>query len=156
MKQFIQKYNSDVTGTTTTFDRLIFRGSLRNLSYAEGMMGFLWVAKVLQKDFGSFVFEKCKQLKEANAEYASQMSRPIVYLPSSIACKEEEARKIAARDHIENGLITILSCVEPCRSFEVYRNKEIKKLQLVSRIRKCLHFYHYSFHPVFGLMSARI
>ncbi len=156
MKQFIQKYNSDVTGSIATFDRLVFRGSLRNLSYAEGMMGYLWAMKVLPKDFGSFVQEKSNQLKVATLEYAKQRYREIVYLPSSRTCKEEEARKVASNNHIQNGLITILSCVEPCRFFDIFRNRETKKLELVSRIRKCLHYYHYYIHPVFGFMNARI
>ena len=46
--------------------------------------------------------------------------------------------------------------VEPCQSFEVYRNRETKKLDLVPRPRKCLFPYHYWIHPVFGFMNARI
>jgi hypothetical protein len=31
-----------------------------------------------------------------------------------------------------------------------------KKLDLLSRLRKCLFLYHYWMHPVFGFMKARI
>ncbi len=50
----------------------------------------------------------------------------------------------------------VLSCVEPCRSFEVYRNRETKKRELVPRLRKCLFLYPYAIHPVFGFMNARM
>ena len=39
MQAFIQKYKAVVTGTLSGFDRLLLRGTLRNLSYVEGMMG---------------------------------------------------------------------------------------------------------------------
>jgi hypothetical protein len=38
----------------------------------------------------------------------------------------------------------------------VFRNRELKKLQLQPRLRKCLHLYHCFFHPQFGFMSAGI
>ena len=50
----------------------------------------------------------------------------------------------------------VLTCVEPCRSFEVYRDRDTKHLQLQPRIRKCLFLYHYLVHPVFGFLNARI
>jgi hypothetical protein len=33
MKQFIEKYQEQVTGVLTGFDRVVFRGSLRRLNY---------------------------------------------------------------------------------------------------------------------------
>ena len=66
------------------------------------------------------------------------------------------ARRIAAQQKVRSGPVCGLTCVEPCRSFEVYRNQETKKLELVSRLRKCLFLYHYGIHPVFGFMNARL
>ena len=50
----------------------------------------------------------------------------------------------------------MLSCVEPCVSFDIYRCREQKQLQLERRQRKCLHLYHYWMHPEFGFMHGRI
>jgi hypothetical protein len=47
------------------------------------------------------------------------------------------ARGIASADGIREGLICVLTCVEPCMSYEVYRNREKKLLELVPRQRKC-------------------
>jgi hypothetical protein len=71
-------------------------------------------------------------------------------------CKEEAARKIATKDGITTGLVAILTCLEPCKSFEIYRNKHTHKLELVSRMRKGLVLYHYWIDPQFGWMNARI
>jgi hypothetical protein len=50
----------------------------------------------------------------------------------------------------------VLTAVEPCVSFDIHRSREKKKLELVSRHRKCLHLYHYYQHPRFGLMHMRL
>lgn len=66
------------------------------------------------------------------------------------------AERIASKDRIREGLIAVISCVEPCSSYEVYRNRETKKLELAPRQRKCLFLYHYFIDPHFGIMNARI
>jgi hypothetical protein len=52
--------------------------------------------------------------------------------------------------------VCILTCVEPCWSFQVYRSRETKRLELQLYRRKCLFIYHYLVHPVFGFLNARI
>ncbi len=83
-------------------------------------------------------------------------NRPIVYLPSSQTSKEDTARQIAAKDSIDTGLVCVLTCVEPCLSYEIFRNRETKHLELKPRWRKCLHLYHYLMHPQLGFMNIRI
>lgn len=156
MKSFIQKHEKDVMGTLSGFDRLVFRGTLRRLSFAEGMSMYLSFAGVLLKDFAKHVLDVTSRIKAASLALAERSLRPIKYLHSSQVHKEDIAREIAARDNVSQGLICVLTCVEPCQSFEIYRNREEKMLELQRRFRKCLHIYHYFFHPQFGFMSARI
>jgi hypothetical protein len=80
----------------------------------------------------------------------------VKYPASSRVSKEEMARGIAAKEGIRDGLVCVLSCVEPCWSFEIHRNREKKRLELEPRYRKCLFLYHYWMHPVLGFMNARI
>lgn len=156
MKSFIQKHEKDVMGTLSGFDRLVFRGTLRRLSFAEGMSMYLSFAGVVLKDFAKHVIDVTTRIKAASLALAERSLRPIKYLPSSQVHKEDLAREIAARDNVSQGLICVLTSVEPCQSFEIYRNREAKILELQRRFRKCLHIYHYFFHPQFGFMSARI
>ena len=48
-----------------------------------------------------------------------------------------------------------LTCVEPCLGFDIHRNRETKRLELVQRPRKCLYVYQYWEHPVLGWLHAR-
>jgi len=156
MDTFIAKHSDAVIGSLSGFDRLVFRGTLRPLSYVGGMKSYLWAAKVLLKDFGEHAKQLTKRLKGASEELAAKAFRPFLYLPSSATSKEEEARRIAHKDGIKDGLVCMLRAVEPCTSYDIFRNREAKRLELERRPRKCLHLYHYQVHPVFGFMNARI
>ena len=156
VKSFIQKYEKDVMGSLSGFDRLVFRGTLRRLFYPQGMDYCLAFMGVLLKDFAKYVLEVTARIKEASLAVARRSGRPIEYLASSQICKEDLAREMAARDHLAEGLICVLSCVEPCQTFEIHRHRELKRLQIRPHRSKCLHLYHYFFHPQFGFMSARL
>lgn len=156
MEAFVSKHTDDVIGTLSGFDRLVFRGTLRILAHRAGMMAYLWAIQVLLKNFTSHAEALTKQLREASEAAARETGRPIRYLPSSVTNKEQIAREIAAADGITEGLICILTAVEVCQTYELVRDRESKRLNLMARPRKCLHLYHYHIHPVFGFMHARV
>lgn len=156
MHEFIAKHQEQITGTLSGFDRLVFRGRLRSVAHNEGMKRYLWTNQVLLKEFGAQVERVSRRLKEASLAEAEASGRPVKYLTSSQVSKEEIARGIAAKERVRDGLVCVLSCVEPCWSFEIHRNREKKKLELEPRYRKCLFLYHYWMHPEFGFMNARI
>jgi hypothetical protein len=156
MKAFLHRFADVVRGVLSGFDRLMFRGSLRNLSYPDGLRHYLWRTRVLHKEFASHSQEVSARLEEASLEQARRMGRPIQYLDSSKISPEEEAKTIAARDGIRDGLICVLRRVDPCLSFEVHGSRVTKKLEITYRPRQCMHLYHYQMHPLFGFMHARI
>jgi len=51
MGMFTTRYGSKIAGILSGFDRLIFRGTLRQLSHANGLEGYLKWAGILLKDF---------------------------------------------------------------------------------------------------------
>lgn len=156
MKRFIQLFSDKVIGVINGFDRLVLRGTLRQIAYPRGMMGFLWYQQVPLKDFGKYVLKTSRKVKEASCQQATEQQRPIVPLRSGQIDKAEVAEKIALRDGIRGGLIVVLSCLEPCIAYSVVGNKETKKIELVLRPRKCLFLYHYWIDKRFGFMNARI
>jgi len=156
MKSFVQKHAAHVMGILSGFDRLVFRGSLRELCYPGGMRRYLSQAGVLLKEFAAHAEAVTERIKAASIQKAQTLGREVRYLPSAQTRKEAVAKEIAARDDITEGLVCVLTCVEPCSSFEIFRNRETKRLELRPRLRKCLHYYHYWMHPKFGLMHARL
>jgi hypothetical protein len=156
MKEFNAKFGSQINGVLSGFDRLVFRGHLRGISYVAGMKRYLWANQVLLKSFGEHAEQVTERLKSASLAAAKEQQRPVQYLASSKISKEEVARAIAAKDGVSNGLVCVLTSVEPCWGFDIHKNREEKKLELVQRERHCLFLYHYYMHPVFGFMNARI
>ena len=156
MLTFAAKYSDKIQGVLSGFDRLIFRGSLRRIAYTFGMNSYLWANQILLKNFGAHANEVSDRVKEASLRCVQQSGRRIQYLQSSKDNKEEIARSIAQQEHITEGPVCALTCVEPCQGFDIHRDRETKQLELVQRPRKCLYVYQYWEHPELGWLHARI
>jgi hypothetical protein len=156
MERFVARYRPYITAALCGFDRLVFRGFLLPLIREGGMYTFLKRAGVQLLDFKSYVLATSNRVKTAALGEAAHHGRPIRYLESSTTDKEALARQLLAEHPVDEGLICILTAVEPCRSFEYHRSPDRHDRGLKLRSRKCLHLYKYYRHPVFGFMQARI
>jgi hypothetical protein len=156
MNTFLRVFAGLVCGVLHGFDRLVFRGHLRQITTAQGMARYLHTNRVLYKDFKDFVQRKTDQLIQASLAEAHRQHRPVLYLPSSSISKEGQAAQLAARDGIRQGLVGVFKCVEPCWTFDVHRNRARKELQLRGKLSKCLFLNHYYQHPDFGAMYGRV
>jgi len=152
MVEFVRQHADSVMGVINGFDRLRFRGTWRRVANVRGLGTFFQHMGVLLKDAGTWINGKTEQLKKASLAVADGQGRPVLYVTDPSARKEDMAREIAQSDGIKEGLVCVLTAVEPCVSFDIRPNHEKKKLELLSRWRKCLHLYHYYLHPQFGLM----
>jgi hypothetical protein len=136
--KFIAQYAEKIQGVISGFDRLVFWGTLRALRLAQGRKAYLIRKGVWVGDFGQPVELVTERLKASSLAEARKLGRKVVYWPSSQTDQEAGARRIAAEQKIAKGLICVLTCGEPCGSFQVYGNRETRKLDLVARPRKCL------------------
>lgn len=158
MTTFVSRHQRQIQGTLSGLDRIRFVGSLLRLSYIEGLSGFLGYTGVLLKDFGTYMLDLSRRIKQAGERLALETpSGRVHYLPSSARSKEEFVRSLPApRRPGPDGLMAVLSCVEPCRSYEIHRDPRTKHLELRNAVRKCLHHYFYLDHPTFGPMHVRV
>ena len=158
MTSFVSRHQPQIQGTLSGLDRLRFVGSLLRLSYVEGLSSFLGFTGVLLKDFGTYMLDLSRRIKQAGERLALETpSGRVHYLPSGARSKEEFVRGLPApRRPGPDGLIAVLSCVEPCRSYEVHRDGKTEHLELRPAARECLHHYFYLDHPTFGPMHVRL
>jgi hypothetical protein len=157
MKAFVQRHASQIEGVVSGFDRLRFRGTVRLLACWTGMQAFLSHQSVLLKEFSAWAEQLTRRLCEGVEQVAARAGRRIEYLHSSRQSKEQRVDEILQQCGVgAGGLIAVLSCVEPCQSYEVFRNRDRKMLELHSRQRKCLHHYLYLVDPVFGRLHVRL
>lgn len=156
MKRFVAHCAHKVIGVLSGFDRLLFRGTLRGLGYVAGMILFLNVNHVLRKKYREYVQRSTERLKETSLAAAKEQGRPVVYLNSTKIDKEDEARKIAERDNIREGLVCVLKCVEACTTYRVFGDRSTNRAELRAHWTRCEHLYHYFNDPVFGFMHVRL
>ena len=157
MKQFIQRFGDRLLGVLSGFDRLRFRGTLLLLSSEGGMREFLWHNDVLFKDFDDFVQPLTDRVRRAGERLAAQTPTGRVhYLPSTRISKEDYVQELLRAHPRREGLVAVLSCVEPCQSFSITKDATRKKLRLHKGERLCLHHYFYIRHRELGLLHVRL
>ncbi len=161
MNRFLDLHGLSISGTIETFDRVIFKGHLNGF-FPSGAFGrYLRQRDVLLKDAGRFFKAETQRIRDHIASLAATAGRPVESLTGSSThrsgtSKQARAREIAERDGVTEGLVCVLSVVEPCRSFVVTPNRQTRRLEVVRRRRKCLHYYLYRIDPDFGWMHVRL
>ena len=158
MNQFIKKHAPMIVGQLSGFDRVRFRGTISMLAAVPGLVAWLkdCTGSGRLTGFKSFALELTERLKASVEDVAATAKRPIKYLASSVLSKEDLVQELLARERVSEGLVCVLSCVEPCRSFDIQRDREKKRIELVPSYRKCLHWYLYFIDPLLGLCHIRI
>ncbi len=159
MNGFVDLHGESITGVINTFDRVIFKGHLNGF-FPDGAFGrYLSRRGILLKDAGPFFEAETQRIRDHVVSLAEAAGRPVEYLAGasthrSGTSKEAWARAVAERDGVTQGLVCVLSVVEPCRSFAVAPNRQTRRLEV--RPRKCLHYYLYLIDPEFGWMHVRL
>ena len=156
LNPFVRKHQADVTGVLRGFDRLRFAGTLRPLYHPPVMEKYIAKAGFLMKDFQQLVRQVTGRIKAATQARATRAGRPVISLSSSQVRQEQVARQIAEKDGVTSGLIAVLSCVEPCRTYTVGGNRQTKLREAQLGLGKCLHYYFDHLHPVFGFLHLRL
>jgi hypothetical protein len=159
MKTFLRQHEGSIQGVLSGFDRVRFRGTLRSISYADGLFKWLCFLQVLLVAFKAFVEGSSHKLRRATERLAKTTAvGKAIYLSGTCDKQKvvEDLMRVHGIDANFTGLIAVLSCVENCRSFDLHKKAAAGKLEVQSAFRKCLHYYLYLRHRRFGLMHVRI
>jgi hypothetical protein len=155
MTAFLQRFGALVVGILQGFDRLVFKGKLRHLYGPEGMHAYFGINRIPREEFKSHAAMITKQILEASLVAEAKKLQRYRYLNSSSTDKEQAAREIAAAQRVHEGLVCVLQCVEPCWTFDTFKDR--KGTPIIRGERgKCSHLYHYFIHPKFGWMYIRL
>ncbi len=161
MKSFLAKQGAKIHGVLECFDRLILRGHLpmAGVGYFLAWLRSRQIALNLEelaegwqrfKDMGPYFAERIK----AHAQrLAAQAGRRFQHLPTAERM-EDNARLLAAKEGIAEGLVCVYSTLETCRTFRV-RYGECGP-DLGPDLRRCLVLYYYLLDRDFGLMHVKI
>lgn len=153
MNTFIEKHTDLITGSISTFDRLIFKGYL-SYGYPKAAEKFLNSQNVLIKDFKSFVKTQSEKLMNNVQALTKLRGRPYEYLRSGGIRKDDLAKEIALRDSITEGLICVFGITESNNSYALRYGDKRPHLEYTKP--RCLTLYFYYIDRELGLMHVRI
>lgn len=117
MDTFLSIHEKSVIGTLSTFDRLIFKGHFLCFYPGRAFARFLSKQNVLLKDFGAYAQQTTGELKAHVEQVAAEAGRPLIYLAKACTArkgnsKEAQARALAEKDNVSNGLICARALAE--------------------------------------------
>jgi hypothetical protein len=143
------------------YDRMIFKGHLSRLYKTDAVRCFLWSQGVSLVDFTGYAKSTTERIANNARRVATDAGRPVISFDhvktrNRAQHKDELAKEIAEADGITDGVVCLISAVEPCMSFQVRKSHTSHRLEVSRRERKCLHHYLYLIDPEFGFMHVRI
>ena len=157
MDSFVQRFAGKIKGVISGFDRIIFKGCLRPLMFADGAMSFFRSRGVLNKDYKAWVMAQSEALVEAANNYArSTCGHGVTPISSCHERKEKIAHDRQRELGVKYGLIGVWSCVEACSTYRARYDAQAGFPQLRSEYSRCKHLYFYYDHADYGFLSVRL
>ena len=157
MHTIIERFGSVVKGIINGFDRIVFKGIIRPICYADGAMQFLGRRGILNKHYKAWMDQQSKAIvREVDCYAQEQTGRPITHWQSWKVDKDKTAKQRQQDEQVTSGLIGVWSCQETGRSFRASYDKAKGFPQLRSYNQFCKHLYLYFDHQRYGFMNVRL
>ena len=155
MNTILEQYKDKINGTFSFFDRMIIKGHIRQFFSTSGKGFFLSEQNVLLKDFSAYANQVTARIVSHVENMAVSEKRPLIYLTSSQASKEQAALQLLQDQPVDEGLICILSVVEYCQTLQPKKHDN-GLLSLDTVNRKCKYYYFYFLDRHFGFMHVKL
>ena len=110
-----------IIGSLSCFDRVIVKGTLPGICYAEGMTRFLTKNSISVFDYANFAEPLREKIRLKAEQLAADNGLTIEFRRSSKARKEDIVKK--QFDGKKTGLIYILSAMEACHTYRPWHDK---------------------------------
>jgi len=156
MGSLLERYHDQIAGVLSCWDRVVIRGTLPGLSYADGMTSFLNSRHVRIFDYPRFAQPLRGELRENAERLAREAGIEIEFVRKSKARKETRIKQVLEQRGEHPGLVHILSAMEACPSYRPWHDKKTHKSFLKPTGGKCLHYYFYFIDEQLGLCYLRV
>ena len=126
MDTFVQKFAGKIKGVLSGFDRIVFKGCLRPLMFADGAMSFFRSRGVLNKDYKDWVMAQSNAIVEQMAtlrddkpmrEVLREITRP----------STQNGRRIRALDVTGKGREFLQALADPLDAVAGITNKHLRQ-----------------------------
>jgi hypothetical protein len=156
MELLTHQHKERISGMLGCYDRLIFTGTLKQISYSQGMTSYLYSKSIRIFDYPKFA-EPFKEVIRGNAEKLSKENNiEIEFVRKSHIRKENLVAAVLKKRGYHSGLVHIISAMESCPSYKPWHDKQTGKTFLKGSQSKCLHYYFYFIDDFLGLCYFRV
>lgn len=156
MGKLIGRLGCVVKGVLNGFDRIVFKGSIRPLTYAAGAMDFLQGRRVLNKDYKKWMLAQTEELVARVDRFVQDnCGRGITPLTTWRQDKDKLAKERQKAGGVKSGLIGAWSCLESGNSYRAHYSAEAGHPLLRHYTTQCKHIYLYFDHAEYGFMNVR-
>jgi len=151
-----ERYEKNIQGQLSCFDRIILYGTFGNIAYPDAMAWELKQADCKLIDYTkSFANELRLQVRDQVKDLATREGIAIEHVNTQER-KESLITRILKQRGEHAGIVHIISAMERCSCFKVGKNYKTGFLELQWDRGKCLHYYVYFIDEEFGLCYMRI
>lgn len=154
MELITKRYEEQIIGSLSCLDRIVVKGTLPTICYAEGMSWYLAKNNIKVFDYTKFVDPFREKIRSNAEQLAAANGLEIEFIRNSKARKEDIVKKHFDRKRL--GLVYILSAMEACQSYQPWHDKVSHRTFLRDNQGKCLHYYFYFNDPEIGFGYMRV
>lgn len=146
-----------IVGEVSSWDRIVLKGHLQPLTYAQGMTTYLYRQGILIFDYPQFTLPLRDMLRTNAHQIAKDAGLEIEFIRKSRKFrKENRIASIVAERGDHPGLVHIFAAMESCPSYYPWCDPETKRSYVRSKEAKCLHYYFYFIDAELGLCYLRV
>jgi hypothetical protein len=156
MASLLDRYHDKIAGVLSCWDRVVIRGTLVGLCYADGMTSYLNAQRIRIFDYPRFAQPLRDQVREGAEKLAAKAGIEIEFIRKSSSRKEARIKQVLQQRGEHPGLVHILSAMEACPSYRPWHDKQTHETFLKPSSGKCLHYYFYFIDEQLGLCYLRV
>lgn len=151
-----ERYQDQISGVLSCYDRIVIQGTLPGLCFAEGMTGFLHAHQIRIFDYPRFAEPLRDEIRNNAEQIAKDHGLEIEFIRKKNFRKEDRIQDILRIRGDHPGLVHIFSAIEPCPSYKPWHDKLTHRTYLKYTDSKCLHYYFYFIDEHLGLCYVRV
>jgi len=156
MTPLLKRYEGQISGVLSCWDRVVIQGTLPGLCFADGMTNYLRSRGIRIFDYPRWAEPLRDELRENAERLAKESGVEIEFVRKATCRKEARVQEVLSQRGNEPGLVHIISAMESCHTYKPWHDKKTHRTFLKPDSGKCLHYYFYFIDEELGLCYMRV
>lgn len=156
METLVDRYSDSIKGVVSCYDRILVKGTLSGLGYADGMTKYLYAKGIRIFGYPAWANGLREKLRGNAESIAKEHGVEIEFVGDSRRRKENIVAKVLEERGTEPGLVHIISAMESCSAYKPWHDGRTGTTYVKYAEGKCVHYYFYFIDEVLGLCYMRV